>query len=100
DADVADLFLPLELFADLLELRQRYRDADDRREVQPNRPRRGNGDDVDQALRDELRYPLADRGLRDVQVPRDLGVRPPPVGLQDLDHPAVDLIEDLCSGPA
>src|SRR5215472_3310741 len=30
-----------------------------------------------------------------MQLPRDVGVRPPTIRLEDLDHPAVDLIKDL-----
>jgi transposase IS4-like protein len=50
-ADVANLPLALEFLADLPELRQRHRDADDGRQVHAHRPWCRHRDDIDQAAR-------------------------------------------------
>jgi hypothetical protein len=100
DSDVTHLLLPFQFLADFPQLGQRHRDPDDRRQVHPDGARGWDREDVDQPARDQLRHTLADRRLRDVQLAGDLGVRPPPVGLKDLDHPAVDLVQDLVLGPA
>src|SRR4029077_17661634 len=56
-------------------------------------PRCRHCDDVNQAAGEQLRDPLADRGLRDTQFAGCLRFRPSAVGLQHLDPPLVDLVE-------